>query len=237
MTNYNEQLKECFKSLYDELQKSNFIMSNEIITKILKFVTSNEQLFFIVKHANQNYDFNTIFNEAIAGGKIKLPDDDYKVIVIVTKILFDIDRGNIEYLNFLTTTFPRVNIGDSFVDFCVRIVDPYVQAFCRQLSHVDRKITVDSNVQTKAFPRQLVDILTNNIIAISDQLLADKSLQDTCRREIYVILEGMDFAIESGNVMLVKSLWIGLKYALNANKIFTSQAIAFENELKTYGII
>ncbi len=233
----NEELIKSFNLLYLELERSNFIMSNEIITKILKFVTTNEQLFFAVKHANQNFDFNSIFNESMASGRIKMPDDDYKIIVLVTKILFDIDRGNIEYLNFLKNTFPRKNISDSFIDFCGLIVFPYVKAFERVLSQRDRIVDADTNIQAKSLPRQLVELLNGNIISISDQLVNDKTLSDEVRREIYVILEGLHFAVESGNVMLIKSLWLGLKYALIANRAYTSQVKAFENELKNYSII
>ena len=233
----NEELIKSFNLLYLELERSNFIMSNEIITKILKLVTTNEQLFFAVKHANQNFDFNSIFNESMASGRIKMPDDDYKIIVLVTKILFDIDRGNIEYLNFLKNTFPRKNISDSFIDFCGLIVFPYVKAFERVLSQRDRIVDADTNIQAKSLPRQLVELLNGNIISISDQLVNDKTLSDEVRREIYVILEGLHFAVESGNVMLIKSLWLGLKYALIANRAYTSQVKAFENELKNYSII
>ena len=233
----NEELIKSFNLLYLELERSNFIMSNEIITKILKFVTTNEQLFFAVKHANQNFDFNSIFNESMASGRIKMPDDDYKIIVLVTKILFDIDRGNIEYLNFLKNTFPRKNISDSFIDFCGLIVFPFVKAFERVLSQRDRIVDADTNIQAKSLPRQLVELLNGNIISISDQLVNDKTLADEVRREIYVILEGLHFAVESGNVMLIKSLWLGLKYALIANRAYTSQVKAFENELKNYSII
>ena len=233
----NEELIKSFNLLYLELERSNFIMSNEIITKILKFVTTNEQLFFAVKHANQNFDFNSIFNESMASGRIKMPDDDYKIIVLVTKILFDIDRGNIEYLNFLKNTFPRKNISDSFIDFCGLIVFPYVKAFERVLSQRDRIVDADTNIQAKSLPRQLVELLNGNIISISDQLVNDKTLSDEVRREIYVILEGLHFAVESGNVMLIKSLWLGLKYALIANRAYTSEVKAFENELKNYSII
>lgn len=238
MKNSNEELIKSFKLLYLELERSNFIMSNDIITKILKFVTTNEPLFFAVKHANQNFDFNSIFNESMASGRIRMPDDDYKIIVLVTKILFDIDRGNIEYLNFLKNTFPRVNISDSFNDFCLGIVLPYVQAFERLLSQKDRVVdSGNSNVQYKNVPRELVDLLNSNIISISDQLVGDKTLSDETRREIYVILEGLYFAIESNNVMLIKSLWLGLKYALIANRAYTSQVKALENELRNYSII
>ena len=237
MKNSNEELIKSFKMLYIELERSNFIMSSDIITKILKFVTTNEPLFFAVRHASQNFDFDSIFNESMAGGRLKMPEDDYKIIVLVTKILFDIDRGNIDYLNFLNNIFPRVNISDSFIDFFFFFFLPYVQAFERLLSQKDRVVDAEFNVQTKSLPRELVDLLNNNIISISDQIVGDKTLSDEIRREIYVILEGLCFAVESGNTMLIKSLWLGLKYALLANRAYTSQVKAFENELKNYSII
>lgn len=64
MKNSNEELIKSFKMLYIELERSNFIMSSDIITKILKFVTTNEPLFFAVRHASQNFDFDSIFNES-----------------------------------------------------------------------------------------------------------------------------------------------------------------------------
>ncbi|MDE6967364.1 MAG: hypothetical protein K2P12_01785 [Clostridia bacterium] len=237
MWNKNQELIQSFKSLYAELEKSQFIMSNKIITNILKFVTSNEPFLFAFKHANENFSFESIYQEATANGKIKMPDDDYKIIVLVTGLLFAIDRGNIEYLSFLKNTFPRLNIADSFLDFCSGVVLPYVQAFERVLSQADRIVDAENQVHIKNMPRQLVDLLQNNIISISEQLVSDKTLPDVRRQEIFVILEGLSFAVDSGDVMLIKSLWLGLKYALLANKAYTSQVKAFENELKNYSII
>jgi len=62
----NQELIKSFKSLYKELENANFIMSNEIITKILKFITTNEPLYFAYKHASQNFNFESIFQEVAA---------------------------------------------------------------------------------------------------------------------------------------------------------------------------
>lgn len=238
MWNKKKELVESFKMLYAELENSKLIMSNDIITKFLKFITTNEPVFFIYKHASQNFDFDTVFKESVSNGRIKLPDDDYKIIVLVTKLLFDIDRGKIEYLSFLNNMFPRVNIADSFYDFCVGIVYPYVCAFERLLNQSDRVVVDNVNQEpTSKLPRQLTELLQNNIILIYEQLASDKSLQDSRRQEISMILEGLDFAVDGGNTMLIQSLWYGLKYALVANKAFSSQVKAFENELKNYSLI
>lgn len=238
MQNTNQELIKSMKGLYKELERSNFIMSTDIITKFLKFVTTNEATFFVYKHASQNFDFESVFSDAMTTGKLRLPQDDYKIVVLVTRILFDIDRGKIEYLSFLNTTFPRDKIQDSFVDFCYYIIYPYVLAYERLLSISD-KVVVDAaeDIRTSKMPRQLVDLVQSNIISIYEQLAGDKSLQDNKRQEISVILEGLDIAVDIGNPMLIKSLWLGLKYALIANKAYTSQVKAIENELKNYSII
>lgn len=237
MQESNQQLIKSFKGLYKELEGSNFIMSNEIITKILKFITTNGALYFEYKHANENFDFDSIFNEAMSTGRLKLPDDEYKIIVFVTKLLFDIDRGKIDYFNFLKNTFPRVDLNDSYYDFCKSIVYPYVQAFEKLLSKAERVVSVESVEQVKSMPRQLVEMLQNNIVSIYEQLAGDRTLSEIARQDITVILEGLNLSVENGNVVLIKSLWLGLKYALLANKAYTSQVKALENELKNYSII
>lgn len=234
----NQELIKSLKSLYREMEKSNFIMSSDIIKKILKFITSNEATFFVYKHASQNFDFESVFSDAMSTGRLRIPQDDYKTIVLVTRILFDIDREKIEYLSFLNTTFPRDKIQDSYVDFCYNIIYPYVLAYERLLSLSD-KMVVDAteDIHTNKLPRQLVDLVQSNIISIYEQLAADKTLQEGKRQEISVILEGLDIAVDIGNPMLIKSLWLGLKYALIANKAYTSQVKAIENELKNYSVI
>ncbi len=237
MLDSNQELIKSFQGLYRELEGSNFIMSNEIITKILKFITTNEPLFFVYKHANQNFDFDSIFNESMVTGRLKLPDDEYKVIVFVTKLLLDIDRGKIDYFNFLKNTFPRIDLNDSYYDFCKSIIYPYVKAFEKLLSVADRVVAIENVEQVKSLPRQLVEMLQSNIVSIYEQLAEDRALSELARQEITVILEGLNLSVETGNVVLIKSLWLGLKYALVANKAYTSQVKAFENELKNYSII
>lgn len=233
----NQELIKSFKSLYKELENANFIMSNEIITKILKFITTNEPLYFAYKHASQNFNFESIFQEVAANGRFKLPDDEYKTIVFVTKLLFDIDRGKIEYFNFLKNTFPRVDLNDSYNDFCKSIVYPYVLAFEKLLSKADRVVAIEGAAQIQKLPQQLMDLFQSNIVSVYDHLQSVKSLAEPARQELIVILEGLSYAVENGNAMLIKSQWLGLKYALLANRAYTSQVRAFENELKNYSII
>ncbi len=82
-----------------------------------------------------------------------------------------------------------------------------------------------------------MDLFQSNIVSVYDHLQSDKSLAEPARQELIVILEGLSYAVENGNAMLIKSQWLGLKYALLANRAYTSQVRAFENELKNYSII
>lgn len=234
----NQELIRSLNQLYKQMEKSNFIMAVDVITKFLKFVTTNEATFFVYKHASQNFNFDDVFEEAIASGRLRLPQDDYKIIVLVTRILFDIDRRKIELFSFLNNMFPSDKIQESYSSFCFTMIYPYVQAFERLLSETDKVVLdVAKNVQSKKMSRQLVDLLQNNIVSIYEQFANDKTLQDGKRQEIYIILEGLDHAVDSGNILLIKSLWYGLKYALQANKVYSSQVKALENELTNYGII
>jgi len=143
----------------------------------------------------------------------------------------------IEYFNFLKNTFPRVDLNDSYNDFCKSIVYPYVLAFEKLLSKADRVVAIEGAAQIQKLPQQLMDLFQSNIVSVYDHLQSDKSLAEPARQELIVILEGLSYAVENGNAMLIKSQWLGLKYALLANRAYTSQVRAFENELKNYSII
>lgn len=237
MSNNTQELINSFKSLLYEMQKSPFIMSNKVIVKILKLVASNEELKFVVDHANQLYNFSEIFDEAIVNGGFVMPAEDYKIIVLVTGVLFNIDRGNIDYLSFIKTYFPNNGVAESFNDFCDIVVCPYVFAFENILSNDNKIVNIETAMQAKPLSRQLVDQLNEYIISLTEQIAFDKSIPDSKKDELFGILEGFNIAIENGNTIMIKAIWLGLKYALLFTKSFTSYIKLFEAELKNYDII
>lgn len=237
MSNSNQELINSFKNLYCELKKSQFIMSNKLIVKILKFVASNEELKFSVDHANQIYNFADIYAQSTKNGRFVMPQDEYQVVVLVTGLLFNIDRGEINYLSFLQERFSGGTIAENFEEFCISVILPYITAFEKILSQDKKIVDVESQIQQSNLPKQLVELLEDYIISIGDQIMNDKTLQEQKKQDIYSILEGLNYSVEIGNTLLVKSMWLGLKYALTVSKTYTSQLKAFENELKNYGII
>lgn len=237
MSNNMQELINSFKALFDEMQKAPFIMSNKVIVKILKLIASNDELKFVVDHANQLYNFSDLFNDSMINGNFIMPAEDYKIIVLVTGLLFNIDRGNVDYLSFIKTYFPNVGMAECFNDFCAAVIYPYVMAFERILSKDNKIVNIDSDAQSAPLSRQLVDQLNEYIISLSEQIAFDKSLPDSRKDELFSILEGFNIVIENGNTITINAMWLGLKYALLLTKSFTSYIKLFETELKNYDII
>lgn len=237
MSNNTQELINSFKMLYAELKRAHFIMANKVIVKILKFVASNEELKFSIDHANQIYNFAEIYSAATENGRLVMPTDDFKIIVLVTGVLFNIDRGNFDFLTFIKENFPNYDLAGSFNDFCDVMIYSYIVAFENILSMDSKVVNIDGEVQNATLSRQLVDQLNDYIISMSDQIVSDNTLGEQRKNEFFALLEGFNYAIENGNTILIKAMWLGLKYALLYTKSYSSYIMMFENELKNYDII
>ena len=240
MANSNEKLIDGIVRLAVELENSSFILSQNSIRRLLRYVVSHSELKFIVDHSNTTYKYQDVLAEALTGTnarKFYLPHDDYKIISLTTGILFNIDRGNIDFLSFLKSYFKGNDVSELYQDFINVVILPYANAFKNLLSKSSNTIDIDDEEKTITFPKMFISQIDNIILSISKGLLDDRSVSDSVKEECMNILEGFYYVIENGYITLLKSMYIGVKNTLSQSKQFSSHLKSLEATLKDFGYL
>ncbi len=234
------QLINGLRKLTAELKSAQIILCQRTIKRMLKYIASNEELKFITSHCNGLASYSTLLSEASKGNNalaFALPSDPHKVICLVTGILFNIDRENIDFLSFLKTNFASNQAIGQFGEFCDYVMVGYVDAFEVLLLEDSLIVNVDEAPISATIPPALIDKLSPFILAISEQILIDKSINECKREESLAVLEGICYVLEHGNSVLIKSMWIGLKYTINTSKVHASHLKGMENILSEFGLL
>ena len=240
MNENNIQLINGLRSLTVELKSAQVILYQRTIKRILKYIASNPELKFITSHCNGLCSYNVLMKDALKGNNalsFVLPTDQHKVICLVTGLLFNVDRDAIDFLSFLKAGFNSNQAIGQFEEFCDYVMVGYVDAYEKLIQEDIATVNVDDNSNESTIPTSLLDKISPFILAISEQILIDKSINESKRDDSLTVLEGMCYVLERGNSVLIKSMWIGLKYTLSNSKLHASHLKGMENILTDFSLL
>lgn len=228
----------------DEIIGAKFIMFNLGLTKLLEYIVEDNALYEFIKECNYAIDYRKEYYEATNRvgnlNVFKLPADNRSRVVLITGILFDIDRKGIDMLSFLNTFFNGSDINDKYADFLERVIVPYKSSFYEFLNETPVKITLASNDESTAhLHAENYSFLSEQILpfieAIYAIVYADNKLDEDRRSDYMTMLEGMCYALECENNKIFEYMWIGFRYAFAKYSPVNSFINGIANVLKTYG--
>lgn len=241
-----EDKKAIFKGLMDiceRISNSKLIMFNAGLSNLLTYIARNKSLMDFIKDCNIAVDYRKEYYEATnlmnATASFKMPTDNRKIIALVTGILFDIDRGEIELYKFLKTYFDMGDINACYDRFVEQIIFPYCEAFIDYVNDVPLKLNV--NYEPRQEQKTSFEIISEQILPFIESIYVavygDNKLSEEQRADFVVILEGFCYALEQENSALIRYLWIGLKNTLKDYHPATKYIGGIKIVLTNYGII
>lgn len=241
MENNNQKLVDGINILGDELRSAQFILSQNVIRKILRYIISNEELEYIVRRANENYRFVDLIATASKGNgarKFVLPTDPYKVVSLITGIFYGIDRGNIDFIMFLKSNFQGNQITSQYDEFCAYVMPAFSKAFesilNEDISTIETQ-TVD-NVEGDVI-QEFFDQMLPIMLAVSEQLMDDNTITTAERNDCIAVMEGLYYVLDKGLIPLLKGVWIGVKHTLSVSKQYSSHIRAMEGVMSDFGYL
>ena len=187
------------------------------------------------------HDYNELLLNACSGKSgvsFVLPTEPYKVICLVTGLLYNVDRENIDFLAFLKVSFSQIaQPMDQFKQFCDYVMVGYYNAFGNLLFEDNTIVNVEVESKDASLPSTLLDQLSPFILAVSEQILIDKTISEAKRAESLAVLDGLCFALEKGNSVFIKAMCIGLKYTIAGSKQHNSHVKGIETVLVDFGVL
>lgn len=234
------EMCDVFKYLCDDIKVGNFIMSNNKIMQLLRYIASHQELREFVSRCNEIEDYTIEYNEATnstLANIFKLPKNKIKIVTLVTGLLYEFDRGTVDIISFLKNFYPAENINDSFNLFCDYVIAPYADAFVSALDEKIEKVEVIDDIETNNLTDSMKEQINPFLLSVTERVLVDRSISENKRKEFLSILEGMYYLIEIGNTTLLKPMWIGLKNTFGNTRNYNSEIAGMESILKVFSIL
>ena len=218
--------KEDAYRLFDEavtaLTTTNFIITEKPITDLLRCLIYSDLLRAFVTDCKKGVDYESELAAAVreteSGYAFVLPKSNKRVIALVTGLLHDFDTGARSLTSFIQSFWPGVDNNTKYRLFCENILLPYKKSFRQSFlsdiddmeqAEADNTVTISDSVLESAAPL---------FAALRTVFVEDNKLSQKKREDLTALTDGLFYALEKGNSKIIKTVWIGLKLALDGNK-------------------
>lgn len=219
--------KEDAYRLFDEavtaLINSNFIITQKPITDLLRCLVFSEQLRTFLADCKKGVDYEAELAAAVAqtetGYAFVLPKSNKRVIALVTGLLRDFDTGTRSLTSFMREFCPAADNNGRYKLFCENVLLPYKRAFRQSfLYDIDNaEQSVESEERT-VVGETVLESGAPLFSALRTVFLGDNKLSQKKRDALIYLTDGLYYALEKGDVRMIKTVWTGLKLALDGYK-------------------
>lgn len=238
----NDNVQHAYEVFVDKCNAvcdSKFIMSGNAMIGLLRYLASTPCLMNCVSRCNQGFRYREEFTRAGSGVTFRLPDSPRKVVALATGILYEIDRGKLNFNAFLMKYFGAD--GDyetAYRLFCTTLIAPYAQAFGQVIREEEQEIEPEVEPDSKRPVSHAVkEQIAPYIAALKEVIESDPSLTDERRKEMLLMTEGLTYAFEMTGTKMIGVVWTGLKSVFASNKSTLSYLRAMEKILNAYAIV
>ena len=201
-----------FNQACDEFASGKYILANVKIKAILSTISDSAKFTELVTECLQDFDFKLAFQNSITEQGLMLPTGDKCVVAYCFNLLYNLNNGRINFLDFLTKYFSKEDVkGEEFNDFVSNILTPFknsVNALYQQMY----LMTESEDYQNNLFHK------LTNIAKCNLDIIDDFKLKEIQKDELSLLLNAMMLASDKNDRKTVYALMVGIEYFTKANK-------------------
>ena len=219
--------KEDAYRLFDEavtaLINSNFIITQKPITDLLRCLIFSDQLRAFITECKKGVDYESELTAAVGqnetGYVFILPKSNKRIIALVTGLLRDFDTGTRSLTSFMRDFCPAPDNNDRYKLFCDNVLLPYKKAFRQSfLYDIDSTEQGSEPEQRAVISETVLESGAPLFAALRTVFLGDNKLSQKKREDLIFLTDGLYYALEKGDVKMIKTIWTGIKLALSGYK-------------------
>jgi hypothetical protein len=230
----------AFSEILEDMAASPVVMSAKKIKTLLKCVAYYDELKTAVEIAKDGFDYESAMKRCYAefgnSASFRMPVGIKDKIAIVLGLLLEFDEGERDFYDFIVKCFPAESAVDSYILFCIKVLRPFKNAMIELVEHGDAE-DLHSKINEVDFASGgLQDQTEYFVLNIVDEVKA-ANIDNDERADLLCILEGFAAAIDSRDSLMIRSLWLGLKKALVAQKLAAPLIPKLEQALRLYLVI
>ncbi|MDE7071092.1 MAG: hypothetical protein K2O86_03865, partial [Clostridia bacterium] len=156
------------------------------------------------------------------------------VVSVVTKLLFDIDRNNIDMDKFLSAYYKYDDYSARYSHFCNTVLVTYAKAFGDVVSYKEKVVEAE---EEKKVDNVVKEEVSPYITKMSHIVEGDSLISDAKKDEIITLLDGLYYSFDTQRAKIVKAMWIGLLAVADKYKPLQSYIKEVKRILQTYALI
>lgn len=233
-----QQAYQIFSMRCHEIIASKYVMSGNYIMRLLRYVASTPCLIDFVAKCNQGFNYRDEFELASSGASFRLPSSKKKIVALVTGMLFEIDRNQLNLNAFLIKYYGVSDYEEGYKTFCKSVIEPYIEAFALVLQDDLAEETPDvSSVKDVPLSDNIKEQIYPYISAMKEVVMSDRTLKEKKRADYMTMLEGFYYSIEISNSRMIQVVWIGLDSLFESYRPLKSYVKALRNLLESFAVI
>lgn len=235
-----------FNGAINAFYDSRLIIVDKVISGFLSTVVDTPDLIELVSDCAKTSNFRLEFNNAVTVDKngnplFRLPHNPRHTVALVVGLLFEFDKKSMSMVEFVTKFYPAESSHDSYLAFLDNVMTPFADAFLKLLVG-DRSIeTIADNATDRSVPKVLNEKAREDcdywVRMLMDAVIAANGVSDELREDSITMIKGMLYALDTGNPIIIKLVWIGMRNTLNIGNIGNRELNEIEAILVSYFII
>lgn len=221
----------------DEMQNSTLIFVDKKLKSVLKCLAYYDEFRTVLAYCNQGFDYQTEKRKSLVkigdNSVLRLPKNPKALVALVANLLLEFDSGSMDIVSFAGDFFPAVNKQDSYSECFVSLIEPFKLAL---VGLVVEGIEEDVPVveRTVEFASDGLQQHTEYLLVNMVNAVREAKLDEEIRAEFLLMLEGFAAALDTRDTLMIKSIWLGLKRALAAQKLCARETEKVDEALRLY---
>lgn len=234
-----------FNDAINAFYNSRLIIVDKVISGFLSTIVGTPELIELVSDSAKTSNFRLEYNNAVgvdrSGNPVfRLPHNPRHIVALVVGLLFEFDKKTISIVEFVTKFYPAEASHDSYLAFLDAVIKPFAEAF-RKLLTGDKTIETIADNASDA-PRRALDEKAREecdywVRMLMDSVIASNNISDELRLDSVTMIKGMLYALDTGNPIIIKLVWIGMRNTLNIGNIGNRELNEIETILANYSLI
>ena len=234
---YNGEGVAALVSIIDELQTVNLILADKKVKELLKCLAFYPEFRAVLSKVNQGFDYMGEKKKALQKvGEhhvLRLPKNDKHLVALVSNMLVEMDAGAMDLLSFSRNYFPATTGAESLDLFVASVIEPFKFAIVDMVVNgmKEEQVLVERSIDFA--PSGMGEQVKNILVAMVKGVNECQQSADV-RAELLLIIEGFAAALDNRDVLMIKSIWIGLRKYLISVKICAKEIEQTETVLSMY---
>ncbi len=221
----------------DDLKNTTILAVETRVRAILKCLAYYKEFRDVLEVCNRGFDFQA--EQARAFGKIgdsdvlRLPKEKKALVAFVAAMLVEFDAGTADIVLFVTRLYPSPSKQESLAVFCDKVMEPFKLAIVDFVCNgcEEDPVAVERTVQ---FAPNGLQQQTAHLLVAMMNAVREAAMDTDERAELTVMLEGLAAALDARDTLMIKAVWLGLRFRLASKKLCKKEVAALDDALRLY---